>query len=80
MLVDSIDNRGIAKIIAKLVEEGKEKNPIQTLYHILMIPDFDTIVYESTARILAIVYSELSPKKYSKEQDNYMSLLLNVLR
>lgn len=78
---DSVDNRTVAKTIVKLAEEGKEKlNPVQVLYHILMIPDYDTVVYESTARVLAIIYSEINPKKYAKERENYLTLLLNVLR
>jgi hypothetical protein len=59
--------------------KAKDDKTITTLYHILMIPDYDTIVYESTARILSIILSELDPKRFGKEQENFLGMLLNVL-
>lgn len=57
------DDRQYIKFINRIIlDQPEEKNFISVLKKLLVLEDFDQIVYESTARILSFIYSEL-PKK-----------------
>ena len=59
-----------------LDEQPKDKNMLTVFQTLLLIPDFDPIVYESTSRILSVLFSELDRKVYRKEQMEFLKFLL----
>jgi len=70
-------NKYVAYLKNILESETKEPNILTRLYNLLTTPDFDPVVYESTARVLSILLSEVDPKKYYLQQENLNNYLTN---
>lgn len=71
------DDRKNVKFIKRLLDEQpKDKNLLTVFQNLLLVPDFDPIVYESTFRVLAVIYSELDRKAYHKQQVDFLKFLL----
>lgn len=47
------------------------------LQNLLLVPDYDPIVYDAVSRIIAILYSEIDRKAYKKEQIDFLKFLLH---
>eukprot|EP01017_Pseudomicrothorax_dubius_P029279 TRINITY_DN3543_c0_g1_i3.p1 TRINITY_DN3543_c0_g1~~TRINITY_DN3543_c0_g1_i3.p1 ORF type:complete len:449 (+),score=100.02 TRINITY_DN3543_c0_g1_i3:117-1463(+) len=72
------DDRAISGVILRTFASD-EIQVIHILHQIITMPDFDTIVYESCARVLSILISEMEGKAHLKEQENFLLLLVNYL-
>lgn len=74
MLFDNRRNIQILKRI--LLKENREPNILTRLINLVNAPDYDIIVYEAASRVLAIFLSELDPKLYWIQQENFVNQLL----
>lgn len=74
MLFDNRKNINILKRI--LLKETKDPNILTRLINLVNAPDYDVIVYEAASRIIAIFLSELDPKYYWIQQENFINQLL----
>lgn len=76
-IINYIDDRKNVKFIKRLLnEQPKDKNLLTVFQNLLLVPDFDAIVYEATFRVLAVIYSELDRKVYHKQQAEFLKFLL----
>jgi len=71
-----LDNRKNIMIFKQLLQDQPKDNNILTKIINIMNLEYDMIVYEAAARILAVFLSELDPKVYWEYQENFMNLLL----
>ena len=72
-----LDNRKNINILKRiLLKETKDPNILTRLINLVNAPDYDVIVYEAASRIIAIFLSELDPKYYWIQQENFINQLL----
>lgn len=72
------DDRANLNIFREILQSqvGKEGGILTFLHNTFVKPDYDIVVYQATARILSVLYTEIDAKLFRKERENFMGILL----